>query len=289
MGSGKSGGQIISSKCDLLFESLSCRAFREIFESSPSRRRFRGRKFSCNSDLVFSPVSKFMLKFQLTVRIRSHRLSRRVGTSRGKLHSVLKIHRQKFRPNGRQEEAVEGLAFAETDFGFGGMDVDIDLLRRHFEEEIRDRLTPHHEEAAVGFGQSVLQRSVLDPSTVQKKVLPFATGLALGGMGDVSPDPVRLHLGFDPDQLFGEFAAVKQPKSIDQFVHGREFVDDPLIMSEDEMKARIGKSDPRELLADVSEFGSRSFQEFSPDGRIEEKISDLDSRPDRCTTRASRL
>ena len=60
----------------------------------------------------------------------------------------------------REQVAVDALGVAEADLDLGRVNVDVDLFGRNVQVQKRDRVASDHEEAAVGFAQSVAQRSV---------------------------------------------------------------------------------------------------------------------------------
>jgi hypothetical protein len=67
--------------------------------------------------------------------------------------------------DGVADEVVDEAGLAETDFGFCGMDVDVDFLRRHLEEEQDDREGRGGEDVAIGLAESV-EESTVQASTV---------------------------------------------------------------------------------------------------------------------------
>ncbi len=199
-------------------------------------------------------------------------------------HLRLQIHAEKLTAECGEQLAIQVLPVAETDFGFRGMYVDVDQGRGHVEVQERDRLPPDHEQTAIGFGQRMLQRAVLNPAAVEEQVLPFAGRLVFAGMRDVAPDADVVDFGFDPDQLVGEFAAIKQAEPIEQIVRGGQIEDDFVVVPEHHVESRMREGSPGELLADVTELGLGGFQKLPPHGSVGEQLPDFNGSSQRTAT-----
>ncbi len=77
---------------------------------------------------------------------------------------------------------------AEADFGFGGVDVDVDLLRGHLEEEKDDGEGCGRDDVAVGLGERVEDELVADEALVDEDVDGVAVELLQLGLGDEAGD-----------------------------------------------------------------------------------------------------
>ncbi len=75
----------------------------------------------------------------------------------GELVFCLKVHRQEAVADHREELSIETLGIDKAHLEFLGVDVDINFCRGKLNHEISDRLPANHQEAAVGFGQGMLE------------------------------------------------------------------------------------------------------------------------------------
>ena len=200
-------------------------------------------------------------------------------------HLRLQVHAEKLTAERRKQLAIQMLTIAEADFRFGGMHVDIDLGGGHVEIEERDRLASDHQQPAIGFGQRVLQRAILNPAAVEEQILSFAGRFVLAGMRDVAPDADVVDFRIDPDQLLGEFAAIKQAEAIEQIIGGGQIEDDFVVVPENHIEPRMCESGTGKLLADVAELGFGGFQKLAAYGCVGEQLSDLDRGPQWTATR----
>ena len=62
--------------------------------------------------------------------------------------------------DGVADEVVDEAGLAEADFGFGGMDVDVDFFGRHLEKEQDDGERGGRDDVAVGLGERVQDEAV---------------------------------------------------------------------------------------------------------------------------------
>ena len=113
-------------------------------------------------------------------------------------------------------------------------------------------------------------------SSVEEQVLSLAAGLGLAGVSDVAPQSAASGLVFDPDQCFGQLATVEQFESIEESIGGGQVEDIFSVVSQSHVESRVSECDSRELFGDVSEFGSRSFEEPASDGSVFEQAGDIE-------------
>ena len=73
---------------------------------------------------------------------------------------------------------------AESNLAFGGMDIDIDLLRGQEDVDRSDGMLSCHQHAAVGLFYSIGQRSALDPAPVDEEAEVSASGAVDAGRAD---------------------------------------------------------------------------------------------------------
>ena len=142
----------------------------------PVRRRLPG------LDFPLRPIDKLLAQ--------PRRLDFVVGRGRvflqRRLHLGGQVGAQEFRPEGREELAIELPRVLEADLELCRMDVHINLVGRHFQGEDRDREAADHEETSVRLAQRVLQRAVADRPSVEEKVLHPVVAAALARMGDIT-------------------------------------------------------------------------------------------------------
>jgi hypothetical protein len=81
-------------------------------------------------------------------------------------------------------EVVDEARLAEADFGFCGVDVDVDLLRGHLEEEKDDGEAGGREDVAVGLAEGVEDELVADEALVDEDVDGVAIEFLQLGLGD---------------------------------------------------------------------------------------------------------
>ena len=86
--------------------------------------------------------------------------------------------------NGVADEVVDEAGLAEADLGLGGMDVDVDLLRGHLEEEQDDGEGGGWEDVAIGFAERVEDELVADEALVDEDVDGVAIEFLQLGLGD---------------------------------------------------------------------------------------------------------
>ena len=67
------------------------------------------------------------------------------------------------------------------------MHVDIDQRGRKFKEQKADGMSANHQQAAIGFCQSMLQAAILNPAAVQKQKLVLACGSTQRRRANITP------------------------------------------------------------------------------------------------------
>ena len=85
---------------------------------------------------------------------------------------------------------------AEADLGLGGMDVDVDLLRGHLEEEQDDGEAGRWDDVAVGLGEGVQDEAVADEAVIDEDVDGVAVELLQLGLGDEAGDAKEPGVGW---------------------------------------------------------------------------------------------
>ena len=97
--------------------------------------------------------------------------------------------------DGVADEIVHKGRLAEADLGFGGVHVDVELLRREFEEEEDDRKTGGRDDVAVGLGEGVEDEAIADEAAVGKDVNGVAVELLQLGLGDEAGEADKAGFG----------------------------------------------------------------------------------------------
>ena len=76
-------------------------------------------------------------------------------------------------------DAVDSTAVAEADFDLGGMDVDIDILRRHLQHQHGCRMPARFGQSTKRFAQGMLHQTIADVAAVEIQIL-----ISSGGAGE---------------------------------------------------------------------------------------------------------
>ena len=111
--------------------------------------------------------------------------------------------------DGVADEVVDEAGLAEADFGLGGMDVDVDLLRGHFEEEQDDGERGGRDDVAVGLGEGVEDEAVADEAVVDEDVDGVAVELLQLGLGDEAGEAEEAGVGRGRSRLRASRAAAR--------------------------------------------------------------------------------
>jgi hypothetical protein len=119
--------------------------------------------------------------------------ARRVGEGREEARSGAGFH-QRDAGAFAYEVVDEGL-LAETDFGFCGMDVDVDFMGRHFEEEQDDGERGGRDDVAVGLNDGMNDEAVADEALVDEDVDGIAVKFLERGARDKARDAEEAGVG----------------------------------------------------------------------------------------------
>jgi hypothetical protein len=136
----------------------------------------------------------------------------------------------------------EGL-LAEADFGLGGVDVDVDFVRGHFEEEQDDGEGGGRNDVAVGLNDGVNDEAVADEALVDEDVDGIAVEFLESGAGDEARDAEEAGVGgrvvliAAPGRGFGDAGVVEAALG----GHGEELVEG--VAAEDLVDALGGFAD----------------------------------------------
>ena len=87
------------------------------------------------------------------------------------------------------DEVVDAVLLAEADFGFGRMNIDIHLFRRHLQEEQDDGEGGWRNDVAVGLADRVQQQPVADKPLVDKDIDGVAVELLQLRLGVEAAQP----------------------------------------------------------------------------------------------------
>ena len=103
--------------------------------------------------------------------------------------------------HGVADEVVDEAGLAETDFGLCGVDVDVDLLRGHLEEEQDDGKAGWWEDVAVGLAEGVEDELVADEALVDEDVDGVAIEFLQLGLGDEAGEAEVAGIGWGVVEL----------------------------------------------------------------------------------------
>ena len=98
--------------------------------------------------------------------------------------------------DGVADEVVDEAGLAEADLSLGGMDVDVDFLRRHLEEEEDDGIGRWRDDVAIGLRECVQDELVADETLVDEDVHRVAVELLELRLGDEAGDAEETWFGW---------------------------------------------------------------------------------------------
>src|SRR5437762_2715111 len=98
--------------------------------------------------------------------------------------------------DGVADEVVDEAGLAKANFGFGGVDVDIDFLWGHLEEEQDDREAGGREDVAIGLREGVEDELVADEALVDEDVDGVAIEFLQLGLGNEASDTEKTGFGW---------------------------------------------------------------------------------------------
>jgi hypothetical protein len=198
------------------------------------------------------------------------------------------------------DEVMHGALLAEADFGLGRMDVDVDLVRGHLEEDEDNGKRCGRDDVAIGFADRVQDEAVADEALVDEDVDGVAIELLQFGLGDEAAHAQRSGIGRGvvfialPRRRLGQSGAVEGSLGC----HGDELVEG--VAAEDLVDALGGLRDRRrdeqgvgrgvqlEMLLGMGErvmcnqccymreLGGFGLEEFAAGRSVEEEIADRD-------------
>ena len=186
-------------------------------------------------------------------------------------------------PERAYQERADGVGIAEPELGLGGMDVHVDLLRRHRQEETEHGIAAVWHEVAIGGAhgarkQLVAHRTAIDDEVELETVRPMQRrepGEALNfhpAAGGADGQRIL-------DEILAKDPAEARQRMIDQPGRaGLETQRGALTVGEAKGDLWLGK---RQTLHDVGDRGrldALGLHEFQPRRRCVEEIAHLDSR-----------
>ena len=202
--------------------------------------------------------------------------------------------------DGVADEVVDEAGLAEADLGLGGMDVDVDLLRGHLEEEQDDGKDGGRNDVAVGLGERVQDELVADEALVDEDVDGVAIELLQLGLGDEAGEAEVAGVGWRvvgfalPGRRLGEAGAGEVElggggehelrgvfaEDLEEPVGGVGYGgrDEQCLRGgvEFEVSGGVGQRVVRDQRGDVGELGLFGLEEFAAGGGVEEEIADGD-------------
>jgi len=113
------------------------------------------------------------------------------------------------------DEVVDEGLLAEADLGFGGVDVDVDFVGRHFEKQEDDRERGGRDDVAIGLDDGVNDEAIADEALVDEDVDRVSVELLQRGAGDEAAEAEEAGIGRGvvaiaaPGRRFGEAGVVE--------------------------------------------------------------------------------
>ena len=202
--------------------------------------------------------------------------------------------------DGVADEVVDEGGLAEADFGLGRVDVDVDLLRGHLEEEEDYGERCWRDDVAVGVGERVEDELVADEALVDEDVDGVAIELLELGLGDEAGDAEiagrgrgvvgvalpgwglgdagvgEVHLGGGGEHEVEGVAAEDLEEAVSCV--GNCGGDEQGLRGgvELEVAGGVGESVVGDEGGDVGELGLLGLEEFAAGGGVEEEVADGD-------------
>jgi len=193
----------------------------------------------------------------------------------------------------------EGL-LAETDLSLGGMNVDVDFVGRHFEEEEDDGERGGRDDVAVGLNDGVDDETIADEALVDEDVDRVAVEFLQRGAGDEAADAEEAGIGRSvvaiaaPGRWFGDAGVVKaalggQGEELVESVAAEDLIDALGRLAHRrrcqqrvgggvklEVDFGMGERVMRHQRGYMSEFGGFGAEKFAAGWRVEEEVADGD-------------
>ena len=167
---------------------------------------------------------------------------------------------------------IDPVRVAEANFDFGWVNVDVDLLGRDLEVEKRHGHPADHEQAAIGFVESVRERAVTDIAAGDKEELPFGGRAALRRMTHIAPELNVVQLALDPKQRLSELAAKKGRDPLAGARGRGQVVHDLVPRAVRHVNLGVGQRDPREHVGDMAAFRHVRFEKRPAHGGVVKEI-----------------
>lgn len=171
---------------------------------------------------------------------------------------------------------TDAMAVVEADFFFGGVDIHVEAVRVHVEEEEGHGVLTLHEGGVVAFAETVGDGGAFDGTTVEEGELHLPGGAAEASAADEALDAdAEAFGGRDFDEACGEFGAGQAADAFEEVLSGGEVKHEFAVARQGERGAGIGDGVEAELLFDVRVLGGFGTEEFAAGGEVEEEVSDF--------------
>ena len=178
-----------------------------------------------------------------------------------------------------QHLRMDEVAVLEADLDLGRVDIDIEFLRRHFEEQKHHGVLVGLDEAAVGLAEGVADEFVADEAAVEEGVLEVARARA-GGRADHRRDGHAAFGAAGLDEVVGHRLAEQAGDSLPQALPAGEVIDRAAVVFEGQVDVAVGQGDPREVFGDVADLGVGGAKELAAGGELVEQVADFDGGSD---------
>lgn len=169
------------------------------------------------------------------------------------------------------------MAVVKANLLFGGVDIHVEAVRIHIEEEKGHRVLTLHEGRVIAFAQSIGDGGAFDGATIEESELHLPSGTAEAGAANEALDAdAEAFRGGDFDEASGEIGASQAADAFEKVLGSRKVKHEFAVASQREGRAGIGDGVEAELLFDMRVFRGFRAKEFAAGGKVEEEISDLD-------------
>ena len=182
---------------------------------------------------------------------------------------------------GADDQAAHQGGIAEADLGLGRMDIDVDQVRRHLEEERQDGMAVVRQEVAIGPADRAVEQLVAHRPAVDEEVLGLGIGAVEGRQADVAGQAQALALGVDRQRILGEVAAEDRREAaqarLEQLaLGGRQVQEIALAVAEDEADPVVRHGEPCQGVARLHLLGPGGLEELEARGCRVEEVAHLD-------------
>ena len=186
--------------------------------------------------------------------------------------------------NDSDNAAVNHPFVPKPHLNFSRVDVDINGVRFHRQEEQCDRLPIFRHHCAECFGNRGTDNAAADGPLIQEGELIVPIRLCKVWLPEQT---IRLQIGqflLEFNEVLSEFLAVDEPRAFQIRITGADIQDGSAVMCQRELDTRMCKRSPCHLIRDMVHLRSVGFEELESRGDVVKEIVNRHVRAGRTTT-----